>query len=1362
MESFLVATHLSSLNSSSTTSIPIQTTRQNLPLPPASKESDTSAEHAIYTSIFNTPATGTILLRLIHGGLIIELVSLSNPVPPMRLVFPALILPSPAVFLWDTTGLHILAVTDAGSLHRVVIPINGRNLWQDQLENVWHREYTLRNFPGNAEGCFAHAQGTHCVAVSMPNGSLLRLEVDFVGHDGHEEEWTETLFQQNSFLSSLTAFLPALHSSYPNGADIISIATHPWPTDIGHVWTLSRDRTLRLWKAKLGCVASRTLAFPSQRKDATPASGSSSSNVKHHSVLSGNYQTLLRVFSVTSETIYVLVFIPTILSPSSGGSFCIVDTSADHFQEVCNLECSARTAHCHLQDFLVSGNTLYTLWDRQGRSAVERININIQELKGTNYTPSWRTSCYVREAEFTPAYMEEQLLSCGSLTEKYLAVIMKPGMFSSLTLRTAIEQYMDACLSLPGPPSPQLLTTYPTICENIAAVVGCTVTLNRDPQTGTLQHANYWTALKRDWEGFIARCREVERSARWPLALGIQGFDEIIIVERERAGCLVGEDLPIHLQRLIIQETTPDPQYSLLAVLWALRARLGPQMMSSLENRCAEIMHQEIAFSFADILQDQTRQINIKDNLDEGSASWFLGRFQSVGNIDNAIRVALDAIGDFDLAVKREVDESSLLLPSSLSEWSRGLAAAYISTTMEARYDLCLSLITLLFFLSDELIDWDGSLLAEVFAIFRGVAILRYVSGQPAESVNGDHSDSSSPDDVIARMRNMNVSQQKAPFASKSSLPHLLLAHSADPNGVPAAAHTFLDATGLLQSMSPAHVTKCEVMFCERLRAVGFLEVTRECLSWLPRTPAAIFILARVWLQMGRVDDASQLFEKIAGTFGPGITTTHEDFEALSSVLPAASTTQSEFSFYLHVSNLFKSDLLVQHEVHFARLAISTAPSNADTSFLWNNVIKGLLDLGSYEDAYASIMATPYEKQKRECASQLAIRMCEENAVERLMTFDFGGISDEVASALSFKARNVEPHFRICYAKILYTWYVRRGDFRNAALTMYQRAQKLKDVVFDSPFFLAAANEQLDAYSIAINALSLVDDTAWILTPVVHDSSPSKKRVSKHIPESKYISSKYDAEIVHLADIQREYAILRAQVDIIKREPSVIASPDFLISPTLIVMRLAHANLYTQAMATARSLKIDMTDLFSHLTNQCVRLTREPNLVMQQDTSDWLLTDKVSTWANTPADRGWRYLRQSLERHDNAETDWRYAKSTLETILSLDRTLPPPPWLIQMLENRHQEYLIRVSLRYENVDDAVMHALALLRKSDAALQQDSSLQNSSSTWFPYALIDQVLTAAAAQDAPPPHLPLLRTEITSRIKRLQKSIQTVSH
>jgi hypothetical protein len=70
----------------------------------------------------------------------------------------------------------------------------------------------------------------------------------------------------------------------------------------------------------------------------------------------------------------------------------------------------------------------------------------------------------------------------------------------------------------------------------------------------------------------------------------------------------------------------------------------------------------------------------------------------------------------------------------------------------------------------------------------------------------------------------------------------------------------------------------------------------------------------------------------------------------------------------------------------------------------------------------------------------------------------------------------------------------------------------------------------------------------------------------------------------------------------------------------------------------------------------------------RQDTADWLLTDNVSSWPGTPADRGWRYLKLALERHDGLDTDYRYNKAVLEAILSHDRALPPPPWLIQTLE----------------------------------------------------------------------------------------------
>ena len=122
------------------------------------------------------------------------------------------------------------------------------------------------------------------------------------------------------------------------------------------------------------------------------------------------------------------------------------------------------------------------------------------------------------------------------------------------------------------------------------------------------------------------------------------------------------------------------------------------------------------------------------------------------------------------------------------------------------------------------------------------------------------------------------------------------------------------------------------------------------------------------------------------------------------------------------------------------------------------------------------------------------------------------------------------------------------------------------------------------------------------------------------------------------------------------------------------------------------------------------------NLDRQEDSSDWLLTDNVSSWPGTSADRGWRYLRQTLERHDNAETDYKYTKVAFDTIIAFNGTTRPPLWLVRSLEvsgkwpqhfshvihpppKAHDpEYLIRTYLRYEAISSALAHTLSLIRK----------------------------------------------------------------
>ena len=994
----LISTHLSDVYSpSQTAAISIQTSKPHVPLPPHATDEEPPPEHAQYASFFHSVQTGAILLRLIHNGLIIELVSLSTETPPIRFVFPYTVLPNPAVVLWETRELHILAVTASASVYRIVIPLQTpHQLWSTHMVNNWCREYHLKNAQDSLRA-LVQVHGTHSVALALTNGSLIRLDAETIGdtlaaggpsfrsfflfpHLASQDHWTENLFHHNTFLASLTSFL---HQGSTDGSHIIAAASHPQPTDIGHVWTLSRDRTLRLWTARSGCTSARLLpSLASSGRELSP--GTSTLTNKPSTLLDPVPQKLITVY----DGPYVLVFIPTPSSSFSGGFFQLFSSSNDHLQLVETFEASHESAHGHLQDFAVINGYLHTLWDRQGQAAVEILDTPMSDVSNESERISWRVVLHPYEPDLVPAYLDELLLSPGSLTDKFFSAVMRPGVFSNYTLRTAIDQYTDACRSLPGPPPPPLITSYISLGEQIAAVVGCTVKLSRDPQMGALQYDKYWISLKRDWEGFIARCRAVERSARWPLALGIGPRGEVLIAERERTGALAVEDLPLHLHRHLRADLGAEPQFAACEIAWTLRTRIGTRALRALESRVVDLTQQEIAFPFADIIADTAARGAFRDSLDDGAESWLVGRLQSVPDLEDATRLVLDLVGGFDRAVKMEEDEVELLLPQHVSVHTRMLTAAYAAHSVQARYDFILALVALLFFLADDLDGWDPSLLTEVFAVFRGVAMLRYAAEQPAFDASPFTTVDDATDEVAARLRTLGMSRS-GPTASAPTpdlFPCLLeqIGGGAVDAPLAVAAHAFLDMSGLLQATSTAHAARLEVLWCERLRSLRFLDAARETLEWLPRTPAVMYVWARLWLDVGRDAEAAEAMDNLAGCFGtsffffchvsfptlvltnayltgPHSTLSFEDADALAAVLPGGQLFDSMFGFYLHASTLFKSASLTDYDVHFAQLALSNAPPDWDTTDLWSTVIRGATDLGYWDDAYAALMSTPHD-----------------------------------------------------------------------------------------------------------------------------------------------------------------------------------------------------------------------------------------------------------------------------------------------------------------------------------------------------------------------------------------------------------------
>ncbi|KAG6378387.1 hypothetical protein JVT61DRAFT_12642 [Boletus reticuloceps] len=1358
--SILVSTQLSSLfPSANAPSVVLQSSRRNVAIPTPAADVDLHPEHASFASMVHSQHIGSILLRVLHGGLIVELISLSTQATPIRFVFPVPILSSPAILAAAEHELHLLVVTVTGSLYRLVLPAANHNLlWHDQVAANWCREYIIKTV-SDLSRSIVQVQGIHCITIGLKNGSLLRIESERIGDDTFDDLWTETLSQPKSFFGAFASYIPGLQPGANAASEILSVASLPQPTDLSHTWTLSRDRVLRLWSAKNGCVASKTI---SSRVTGQPTSSGATISES----LDVEARNLLRIcFGGTNdESTFVIAFTPKPTDPQSGGHFQVFDSTADQLRELGFVECSAASAHCHLQDFIINDGMLCVLWERQGCSLMERTPLALGSLNASDST-TWTTSSHGEEADLTPAYIEELLRSPGSLTEKFMEAILRPGLFSPLTIRTALEQYIDACLTLPGPPAPELTASYATVVENIAAVVGCTVSLVQDPHTGAMQHDRYWSALKRDWEGFITRCREVERSARWPLALCIGQSSEGVVVERERINTLAKEDLPIAVHRHLSDSLAVDSHFAVLDIAWTLCDKIGPELLRNVETRVIDVLHQEIAFSIVDILGDQAQRLDFKEYLDDATQNWTHARLQDVDDFDKDIRIILDLVAGFDPQVKREEDEVELLLPPTRSGWRVALSTGYVSTSVHARYDICIALMALLFFLADDFKEWDQPLLEEVFAVFRGLAMLRCAARQPTADHAQDPvpSDDINTDDMVARMSNMQVSRNHSRFAPTSSLLHRLIAQSGESNELPGSAHQFLDTTGLLQSTSPAHATLYEVQFCDGIRSLGYPDIARDMLGWLPRTPGVAFVTAQLYIALGRADDAASMLEKVAASFGPDSGLSFEDAEALSSILPAKALYDSDFSFYLEASAIFRSNGLTQQEVSFLRLALSVAPPEADTADMWHGLIRGYIELSSWEEAYSSIIAAPFDNVKRDCISQLVYQMCEDGAIELLVSLDFAGFSSEVDDALAFKARNTDPRARPFYSRILYTWYTRRGDHRSAARTMYQRARKLQEVSSKPADVISLMEDQLESYLLAINSLALLEQkNAWVVVqlPALNTKdfeSRKRRKLAQSLPLS---STSADSEIIDLQDLRFEYTLLSARLRLIQRDSALLTVPDALLSPSLVILRLGQANQFELAITTARALGVDMSELFAALAGQCMRLSRNPDGVLQ-DTADWLLTDNISSWPGTPADRGWRYLKLALERHDGPDTDFRYSKAVLEAILSHERASPPPPWLIHTLEDHHHEYLIRTSLRFDLLEGALEHTLSLVRKADAALSRLPP-KTSCATWLPYTLIDQVLVAVAAQDDLSTRGQTLRrtlqADISNRLKRMQKISQ----
>jgi hypothetical protein len=465
-------------------------------------------------------------------------------------------------------------------------------------------------------------------------------------------------------------------------------------------------------------------------------------------------------------------------------------------------------------------------------------------------------------------------------------------------------------------------------------------------------------------------------------------------------------------------------------------------------------------------------------------------------------------------------------------------------------------------------------------------------------------------------------------------------------------------------------------------------------------------------------------------------------------------------AYYMHVLSVLESKRLLPQAARFAELALPYArlvDVRAATA-LRASAFRLHLARGAYEAAYRAMLshvgsavlqaadsdarvrdgsapvqpieerlgdesaAASDERWRTDALRRLVVVLCERRALATLCELPFVGMVDQVRQLLLSKAQQSPLKVKPDYYAILYAFAVYRGDHRRAAIAMYECATRLSNESSGADG-IADLERRLDALDAALTALRVVDAASqWVpRVRTLPHQSPKRTLNSDefNVAGSNGGGSGGDDErtaldVVSLADLERERAIVAARVELVRGGTVHSAggvSGDIEADDAVVL--LCHAGDYTRALSLARQCGADAAPIFDGLVQACAT-NRCAGLRVDDD----MLDDSIGLPA-TPQASAWRALRCSLAAYDGAPTAHAMYSRVAARLLALDARARLPHWLRVIMLRDNPAALLRVYLAF-----AGSGSVALLNDACEAVQ--ATLQRDTDKWLPLNHIDSVL------------------------------------
>ncbi|KAI0879306.1 nucleoporin Nup120/160-domain-containing protein [Hypoxylon argillaceum] len=953
--------------------------------------------------------------------------------------------------------------------------------------------------------------------LTLTDGGHIRLDKNDT-HTTPQSPWKETFYNAKGWVQGFKSILSSRSDHDPTAATA-AIESGLGLDNASFLFTVCLDHRLRIWNLNSGQVLGAMDLLNAAREP--------------HEIgkwrLDPTQMNLIRIIGRVQGKRLCVTYSPVgagefkfwMLGSDGSASVDVDELHSDsHFIPIPPLGSDIWT----LADFRVvehysTGHLqIWLLWKNNIAYRIQELTCPLTELP-----TRWRTDWLSVYSDTTiPSAPVSGPSDSVDTSERWLQLILSPGRFSPSTLDAALSAYRRAT----GDVERNAHHPSQSIAEQICSAIASTLVLSKT-SSGALEYEQFRASSEAQWRKFYRILIEIDKPRGEALALAYEPISELPWVICADSISTIRRCSK--LEQICYNPKARHAEASSLSSLVITGQNFVEGFSDSMLQICQSVLRVELFEATSKTDQERIQFFSDKAGFwrqisDEDCA-------QVTDVLGSNFNVVTSNIYQEMLASLNETWSPRHPTEYPLTELGRRIIVKATEDVANFQWNVCFSQLILLVHMEFEFDRPEDALhnRVNIGAVYRGLLqslgrleLIRWLANARLPTLLSKTEVANSFSSSSSTLTKRPFEEDKLNTVLEECIGHLLGMTSLSPG------HSLMIGSAITKIVTNLCSTDSDIELLPHYIQCALLvrdraDLASELTPFSNQDPFSVYIQGRVSLALRDYSSAAMYFKKAA--YGMSISQANpgrhssgllddDQWNLLFNGMPR---------YYAHIVALYEKCRAYSYVVDFARLALQFINKKTKDADLLrvevqSRLFSGATAISQFELAHSTLIAMKDRALQHSCLRALIQKMCDNLHNAELVQLSFPGLQSAVDDVLAQKCEDtMDVITGIPYHQILYSWRIKRNDYRGAAAILLDRIHKLRQLGEGDQF---TSDDVLDTvvtrqYLMLINVLSCVEQKqAWI-TAEEPPLPPAGAANGAPIHGKR--------KVVTLADIRKEY-----------------------------------------------------------------------------------------------------------------------------------------------------------------------------------------------------------------------------------------------